>query len=76
MEWISVKDRLPEEDERVIVWIKYDGEDHFEWTDSELDSPDNPYYIEPNSKRGWLMGSAKYYKITHWAYIEPPQAQD
>ena len=72
MNWIKVTDELPNADERVLVWLRYENDTEFEWTESELDDPNSSYYIEPNSGKGWLMGSAKNYVITHWARIEAP----
>lgn len=73
MNWIKVTEELPGPDERVLVWIRYENENEFEWTDTELDVPDYPHYTEPNSGRGWLIGSAVNYEITHWARIEGPK---
>lgn len=73
MNWINVKNKLPEPDERVLVWMKYEGDSEFDWNDSELDNPEHSHYIEPNSQRGWLMGSATNYIITHWARVAPPK---
>lgn len=72
MNRINVKDELPEVGEMVLVWIRYEGYDYFSWDVSELDHPSSDYYIEPNSGKCWLMGSAKNYEITHWARVERP----
>ena len=72
MNWIKVTDELPNADDRVLVWLKYENDTEFEWTESELDVPDSDGYIEPNSGKAWLMGSAKNYEITHWALIDAP----
>ena len=73
MNWKDVRNELPSPDERVLVWIKYEGAVDFTWTDSELDNPDSNGYIEPNSQRNWMMGSAENYIITHFARIYPPE---
>lgn len=75
MNWISVNEALPGKDDRVLVWVKHKNDEEFDWDFSELDSPDNPYWIEPNSGVGWLMGSAKDYEITHWAKIKGPNGK-
>lgn len=71
MNWIKVTDDLPNAYEKVLIWIKYEGETEFECGESEIDE-NNPLYIEPNSGQGWKMGSAINYEITHWATIEAP----
>jgi len=76
MEWIKVTDELPNTNEKVLVWIKYENDEEFKWTDSELDDSNSGFYIEPNSGRCWMMGSAKNYVITHWARIEAPKKRN
>ena len=74
MRWISVKDALPNEGEKVLVWIRYEGETEFEWNDSEIDPYGHKHggYVEPNTKLCWFMGSARNFEITHWAKITQP----
>ena len=73
MEWIKVTDRLPNNYERVLVWVKYENETEFQWDDAELGALDSECYIEPNSGASWLIGMARNYVITHWACPEGPK---
>lgn len=67
-QWISVKDRLPEEDVTVLAFVNYSV------NDARLERIDSAAY------RGklWLMGSDIYSErfITHWMPLpEPPKEE-
>ena len=77
MKWNEVsKITPPKPEERVLVWIKYDGEPDFEWVDSEI-IPEiyvaEHDYREPITGKCWMMGSARNYVITHFMYIDSPK---
>ena len=57
-EWISVKDRLPEEDERVIVWI---GNNRYNDVQKDIDRVHNGRWVR------W--GGC----VTHWSPWNMPQ---
>lgn len=64
-EWISVKDRLPEIDKKVIIW--------------NMDIPDIEYmemgYYDKNydNKYEWRTEEYTGINVTHWRYLpEPP----
>ena len=77
MEWLDVKtNKLPDNYEKVLVWIKYDGQPEFEYTDSWLDDQENINgfnYKEPITGKYWAMGSARNYVITHFMRVKPPK---
>ena len=65
MEWISVKDRLPEEDIEVLIWIK---------------KGIGPYVTTyTRSRLHWDRKAPKWdipyiqRLVTHWAEIQPPK---
>ena len=57
MEWISVKDRLPEE-EKVVITCRYDG------------TIETKYYIAQRKPHcgGWYPGGTPFDNITHLLY--------
>jgi len=64
MEWISVKDRLPEKYKKVLVYSNNYGikEDSYEFTSKEGDV--------------WFHGNREEYddSVTHWQILpEPPK---
>jgi hypothetical protein len=62
-EWISVKDRLPEESGRYLVYAK-EGERETHRT------------IAPFHKAFHLSGRMAYWKVTHWMPLpEPPKEE-
>jgi hypothetical protein len=67
MEWISVKDRLPEFDKTVLVFLKGFSACGFSIKDS----------IKPgvlSIDRGWLVDNFMVGNITHWQPLpEPPK---
>jgi hypothetical protein len=69
MEWISVKQKLPEFNVDVWAWVIYsDGNER--GTETWLEHPEN------RSKEfgEWAMGSARGYRVTHWMPLpEPPR---
>jgi hypothetical protein len=75
MNWINVKDELPEVYEDVLVWVKHENVG-FMWEEACLDDQEKKKskfsYKEPNTQKYWMMGSAKNYKITHWLRIDKP----
>jgi len=65
-EWISVKDRLPQEDDPVLVW--------------DIASPYSEFvdigYYDPHSApdTGWRCNEYMNRSVTHWMPLpEPPQ---
>ena len=77
MEWISVKDRLPEDDQHVLV---YHAED-FHITVGYFESDYVQYYIESDGSKfytddGWEteISWAPKGDVTHWMPLpEPPK---
>lgn len=61
MEWISVKDRLPEENGEYLIWYGEDGFDTGYW---------NTEYPDMFTQEG---GHVLIQYVTHWMKIEPPQ---
>ena len=57
-EWISVKDRLPEEDERVIVWI---GNNRYNDVQKDIDRVHNGRWVRSGGC------------VTHWSPWNMPQ---
>jgi hypothetical protein len=83
-EWISVEDRLPEKNQRVLAW--YDGYDeHTEarWHREGIEFAVFWYLGAPHSTDGWadeMMRIARehigatHLEITHWMSLpEPPK---
>ena len=67
MEWISVKQKLPEFNVEVWAWVIYsDGNER--GTETWLEHPEN------RSKEfgEWAMGSARGYRVTHWMPLPAP----
>ncbi len=63
MEWISVKDRLPEED----IVLTYDG---FTIRSAEI-------LYEDENEIVWLDGGVCFSNVTHWMPLpEPPKQQE
>jgi len=63
MEWISVKDKLPEEGENVLIYEEAYSEVGYlfrgKWRSMETDFCGEPYELED---------------VTHWMYLpEPPK---
>jgi len=77
MEWIDVKTKLPKMHEEVLVWVKFDGDSEFDWSEAWLDNQNTQKskfsYKEPITNKYWQLGSAKNYVITHWMGITPPK---
>jgi len=59
MNWISVKDRLPEDRKYVLVWES----DWMTW--------DSAFFESGSFKRSEDYTTIK--DVTHWAIVEPPQ---
>lgn len=65
--WISVKERLPEEHENVLVAVK----SPFFVTLLNIDEME---YDEVKEEKTWLLHERGDYKITHWMPLpEPPK---
>ena len=63
--WISVKDRMPEPEEKVIIWTKTDCMRYAQYHD---DGSNNPWYVYEDDARAWTN------VITHWMPLpEPPK---
>lgn len=71
--WLKVQTKLPDVGERVLVWVKFSGEDDFTWIDSYRESDNSKWFKEPVSGVSWSMGSARDYIITHWCYVYSPE---
>jgi Protein of unknown function (DUF551) len=74
-EWISVKDRLPNNNDDVLVFHDRD----FHITIGEFEKDNVSYYIESDGRKfythdGWSseIPWAPKGKITHWMPIQPP----
>jgi len=65
MEWISIKDRLPEETVRVVCWVN--NEETPRWSTYQIGMFEN--------EKWYLNGGRKHYEIvTHWIpLLEPPK---
>jgi len=62
IEWISVKDDLPDEGEEVLVWVE-PGHPH-----------DEGFFMEAQwSGNGWLLGSWISEHVTHWSRVNAPK---
>lgn len=59
MNWISVKERLPEKNGYYITWCIM---------------PNEPGLIHYNQKSGWQNGFYND-RVTHWAEIKPPKIE-
>ena len=77
MNWISVKDGLPETGEKVVVWVKpgcrgywssavYREDKKYKWVESDYDRTRDSIY-------DFFIHD---YNITHWAEITPPKEGD
>ena len=65
IEWISVKERLPSPDQKVIFW--YAGSIY---TGKLANETDNEWRTEE-------LGALPYRNVTHWAeFPEPPPAHE
>jgi len=64
MEWIEVKDRLPEEDQRVIYWFEHTGVHYGKFTMTEHGA----CFYGPG---GWLTDD-----VTHWMPLPDPPKKD
>lgn len=66
MDWISVKDRLPEKNKSVIGWYK--------------DNPFSNFCVEIVSwnGKGWVCTYGKHYvtAVSHWLPLPPPPKED
>lgn len=63
MEWISVKERLPEANDEVWAWTVFH--------DSDQEYGDTSWLQDDGT---WAMGSAKNFTVTHWMPLpEPPK---
>lgn len=76
MNWISVKDKLPEIDEVVLVYT-YHTDLVWRWCYGVLlkEKSSTCNYQEPNSEKYWLVEenqNQNNYLITHWMKIETP----
>lgn len=60
MEWISVKDRLPDDNEWVLTWDSHGNYHLF----NHYHEFENPFGISKNHPR--------YYQPTHWMPLPPP----
>ena len=60
IEWVSVKDKLPEEDQEVLIYTKYET--------IHLAFKSNKENIE-NGSPFWFHSSKRWYSydVTHWA---------
>lgn len=68
-DWISVKERLPKVEVKVIVW-------NTEWPDIEFMKMG---YYDPTAgtETGWRCGEYVNLDVTHWmALPEPPKQQE
>ena len=61
MKWIKTRGKMPPMDEEVLVWWYPAGEQGGSATLSEF------------NEEGWEMGSAQYFRVTHWMRIEEPR---
>lgn len=69
MNWISVKDRLPEDEEAVLVYYRFDDESKMSFYGILTYYVDEPYPHWQHEGIGL--------KITHWMPLpEPPEAKN
>lgn len=62
MEWISVKNKLPQKWENVLCFYKYE--------------PDSPNVVCENTYLGGGMWMSETDKVTHWMPLpEPPKGE-
>ena len=84
MEWIDVKDKLPEDKKRVLVHIKarcvqcrnkWEQNDILVYYKEDNSFYKNPFYKYKKCKdftREQRQDHTHYYQITHFAYINKP----
>ncbi len=60
MNWISVKDKLPESNKDLITYKNRDGTHMYE----------HCYYLSDTNEFYDIYGND--YKVTHWQYLCPP----
>jgi hypothetical protein len=73
MEWISVKDRLPEMNQVVLVYnAEFDGNEYSidEWV-TYYERPVEFSTIEIETGEGWSMH--EFEEVTHWSPLTPPK---
>jgi hypothetical protein len=61
--WISVKDRLPKHDRRVLIYHRHDGE-QLGWFDRKAG-----FWWD------WEDPDYQYSSITHWCELNPPASK-
>lgn len=66
--WVSVKDRLPEPEENVIIWTKTGCMKYAQYHE---DGSVNPWYVYEDNARAWTN------VISHWMPLpEPPKEEN
>lgn len=66
--WVSVKERLPEPEENVIIWAKTGCMKYAQYHE---DGSINPWYVYEDNARAWTN------VISHWMPLpEPPKEEN
>jgi len=69
IEWISVKEFVPDSDEIVITWGSKNNSECFYWLyKSHLDCKQFKWYCEDDNGHNWEV-----FGITHWSKINAPE---
>ena len=65
--WVSVKDRMPEPEENVIIWAKTGCMKYAQYHE---DGSVNPWYVYEDNARAWTN------VISHWMPLPEPPEED
>lgn len=63
MQWISVEERLPEDEQKVLIW----GDVPQDWNVALFHAQLGIFTIEEKGER------ERAYKVTHWAEVKGPE---
>ena len=74
-EWISVKDRLPEIGDDVLVWEKWSTVPFVGWLDPHNEWRANKEFVECNGN-AIVVSCIQQDMVTHWMPLPPPPTQE